>query len=175
METNKTSKQKIQKQNQLVFIEYEKPSDNGHFMTVMDSYRNVIGRINKNYNEQTKKYEYTAFDHAGKSFSKGEKLWEVKGEFISNRKELLENAHQRRIASKENSKDEAVEKTQKAEKVDKTVERKNEIKKVRGKSGQEKQNEKAGSRLSQQEEREQELQDLRDDANDARGELEMGR
>lgn len=113
----KTTEQKQKRENQLVFIEYEKPTVEGHFMTIMDSYRNVIGRVNKSFNEQSKKFEYSAFDHAGKPFSNGEKLWEVKNEFINNREELLKEAQERRIESKEKSK-ENVDKEQQQPKVD---------------------------------------------------------
>lgn len=107
---------KSKKENQLIFVEYEKPTKEGHLITVVDSYHNTIGRIHRSYNEQTKKYEFTAYDHAEKPlYMKSEKVWELKNQFTSNRSELLEQAHQRRIESKENSRSNAVQ-TQSAEK-----------------------------------------------------------
>src|SRR6185369_15935271 len=98
---SQTTEQKPKKINQLIFTEYEKPARDGHFMTIGDSYHNVIGRIHKSYNEETQKYLYTAFNHAGILIGKSEKLWFLKNDFISNRDQLLEQAHQRRIAAKE--------------------------------------------------------------------------
>ncbi|HKR07325.1 MAG TPA: hypothetical protein VJY62_22010 [Bacteroidia bacterium] len=146
--STQSTQQKGKKENQLVFLEYEKPTANGHFMTIMDSYRNIIGRVNKSFNDQTMKYEYAAYDHAGNPFTKGEKISQVKSEFINNREELLENAHQRRIASKEKSKQMSNEKSLSMQKPDRTKERKNEIEKLRGKTGTEKQNEKSFSNRS---------------------------
>ena len=105
MEPNSQSpEQKQKKVNQLFFIESEKPSPEGHFINIKDSYNNDIGDIFKLYNEQTKKYDLIAYDHAGNLMSQNEKLWELKKEFINNREQLLEQAHQRRIAIKEKAK-----------------------------------------------------------------------
>lgn len=105
--------QKQKKVNQLIFVEYEKAAGDGHFVTIVDSYRNVLGRIHKSFNDQTKKYEYLAYDHAGNFMSKNEKLWQLKNEFVSQRENLLEQAHQRRIASKEKSKETPQNQTEK--------------------------------------------------------------
>lgn len=99
--TNQTPEQKQKKVNQLIFVEYEKPTQDGHIVTVVDSYRNVIARVHRSFNEQTKKYEFTAYDHAGKEMSKGEQLWQIKKDLSSQREKLLEDAHQRRIAAKQ--------------------------------------------------------------------------
>lgn len=179
--------QKAPRQNQLRFIEYEKPLGDGHFMTVADSYHNVLGRVHKSYNPETKKYEYVAFDHAGNLLSKSERLWEVKNEFIKNREQLLEQAHQRRIEAKGKSKEELDQR----EHPDKATGRKAEMEKLRG--GQRdiskeasKEKEGVGSELvndelvqnpdredddenenlSQEEAREQELDDLRNGRDD---------
>jgi hypothetical protein len=98
------SEQKPKKENQLIFIEYENAKRDGHNITVVDSYHNVIGRGHKLYNDLTKRYEYVAYDHAGNLMFKADKQWELKNEFVKNRTHLLEEAHQRRIASKEQSK-----------------------------------------------------------------------
>ena len=183
---NKTTEQKTKKENQLRFIEYEKPAGDGHFVTIADSYHNVIGRVHKSFNDETKKYEYVAFDHAGNPFAKSDKLWQVKNEFVKNRETLLEQAHQRRIESKEKSQQVQPSKSD---------DRKKETEKLRhDKSGVGKQTdksqEKAGEQTdrrtddannqsdeaqAQQEEREQELEDLRDDKDDDRGDMDMER
>ena len=192
--------QKKQKENQFRFIEYERATGDGHFLTIADSYHNVIGRVHKSFNDETKKYEYVAFDHAGNVFSKSDRLWQVKKEFINNREQLLEQAHQRRIASKEQPKEISKDKPQ-AKQTTKAEERKNAIQNLRGdKMGRGKQNSKdveaAGTKASeradeksdsranvagnnnadedqnQQEEREQELEDLRDTQEDDRGDME---
>ena len=122
-----TTEQKPKKVNQLIFTEYEKPAGDGHFITVNDSYHNVIGRINKTYNQETKKYEYQSFDHTGKPFGQSEKIWELKNDFINNREELLEQAHQRRIESKDN----AARSPEKKKQTEKVIERKKETDKIR--------------------------------------------
>ena len=174
----KNTAEKNQKQNQLRFIEYEKPKGDGHFITVGDSYHNVLGRVHKSFNEETKKYEYIAFDHAGNMMAKGDKLWEVKNEFVKNRETLLEQAHQRRIESKEKSKEAQPEKS---------VERKNDLANIRnGKSGMEKQNakgideknnERGEKNIIEEEwnEREEELDDIRNGKDDDRSEMDMDR
>ncbi|MBK5285447.1 MAG: hypothetical protein JJE25_08575 [Bacteroidia bacterium] len=191
--------QKTQKENQFRFVEYERAKGDGHFLTIADSYHNVIGRVHKTFNDETKKYEYVAFDHSGNIFSRSDRLWDVKKEFINNREQLLEQAHQRRIASKEQAKEVSKDKP-KEKKITKTNERKNEMENLRGeKTGKEKQNDKTieevpskiddrnDNRISdegnnqsdenqnQQEEREQELEDLRDDKDDDRGDNDMER
>jgi hypothetical protein len=182
---------KNQKQNQLTFLEYEKPTGDGHFITVGDSYKNVIGRVHKSFNDETKRYEYVAFDHAGNFMAKGDKLWEVKNEFVKNRETLLEQAHQRRIAIKEKSKEMSDEKSPK-QTVSKTEERKNEMEKIReGNKAIEKQNEKPMERAdnntraennnvvdtewNQFRERGQELDDLRNSRDDDRDDIGIER
>ena len=195
----------LKKENQLLFIEYSKPTQEGHFITVGDKYKNIYARIHKVYNQDLGKYEYTAYDRNGKFISKSDKLWELKNEFAKNSKELLEEAHQRRIASKEQSqkahevnkseekKNEIpMEKIPKAKKVDKTAERKNDLKKVRKEKSIEKQNMKVidkenkmvrgsdGKVITDEEfeqllEREQELNNLRDYEDGDIGEMNLGR
>jgi hypothetical protein len=178
----KNTEQKTVRQNNLRFIEYEKPSGDGHFITIADSYHNVIGRVHKSFNEETKKYEYVAFDHAGNLMSKSDKLWELKNEFVKNREHLLEQAHQRRVASKDKSNE---------MQTDRTDERKNEMENLRNdKNGIEKQYDKSQEKSnsnaheennivdneqSQQDEREQELDDIRSDRDDDRGDMDLDR
>src|SRR5258706_168814 len=193
---NQNPQQKMQKENQFRFIEYERAKGDGHFLTIADSYHNVIGRVHKTFNDETKKYEYVAFDHAGNIFSKSDRLWDVKKEFINNRAQLLEQAHQRRIESKQQSKTVAPEKLQAKQPV-KTQERKNEMENLRGeKPGRGKQVEMPSDKAeerddsprsevgsngnvdnenSQHQEREDELADLRDSQDDDRGDMDMDR
>jgi hypothetical protein len=124
-ENSQTNQNK--KFNQLIFVEYEKPTKEGHFITVVDSYRNQLGKIHKSFNEKTRKYEYTSYDHAGNVTASGEKIWEIKKEFTDNREKLLEDAHQRRLESKDQVKD-----TSKENKSEKPIEKeKPENKKTR--------------------------------------------
>jgi hypothetical protein len=133
------SEQKTKKENQLIFIEYEKATRDGHNITVVDSYHNVIGRGHKLYNDLTKRYEYVAYDHAGNLMFKADKQWELKNEFVKNRTHLLEEAHQRRIASKEQSKqnrengkeEKTTEKQFRNRPMNKSEERKRETEKLR--------------------------------------------
>ena len=186
-----TPQTKKQKDNQFRFIEYERATGEGHFMTITDSYHNVIGRVHKSFNDETKKYEYVAFDHAGNIFSKSDRLWNVKKEYINNREQLLEAAHQRRIEAKRQPREVSTEKPQPT----KTTERKNEIANLRGeKSGKGKQveterggrsedkserpinetgNNSAGDEEAQQQEREDELADLRDTEDEDRGDQDI--
>src|ERR1041384_4181438 len=180
---SKNTSEKNQKQNQLRFIEYEKPTGDGHFITVGDAYHNVLGRLHKSYNEETKNFEYVAFDHAGNIIAASNRLLDVKNEFIKNRETLLEQAHQRRIASKEKSKSVQEEKSQKIEQVNKTDERKNELEKLRnGNTGIVRQNEKSQEKSNnntrgennnvvdnswnQEDEHEEELDDIRNGKDD---------
>jgi hypothetical protein len=193
--TMKTQQQSLKKENQFRFIEYERAKGDGHFLTIADSYHNVIGRVHKTFNDETKKYEYVAFDHAGNIFSKSDRLWDVKKEFINNREQLLEQAHERRIESKQQSKTVAAEKPQ-AKQLVKAQKRKNEIENLRGeKSGKGKQvempSDKARERTdshrnevgsngnadneNNEQEREDELSDLRDSQDDDRGDTDMDR
>lgn len=107
---NPTNSKKV---NQLIFVEYQHPTQDGHIITVTDSYRNTIGKILRSYNQKSKKYEYVALDHSGKQMmEKNEKLWEIKSMYTGFSKELLEEAHQRRIASKEETRSATGEKSQ---------------------------------------------------------------
>ena len=111
MKNSNQNQTKSKKVNQIIFVEYQHPTDDGHLITVTDSYRNTLGRINREYNAETKKYEFTAYDHTGKAVSeKSEKLWELKKMFTDNSKQLLEDAHQRRIESKEKNQSEVGDK-----------------------------------------------------------------
>ena len=164
---------KTQRLNQFRFIEYEKPAKDGHFVTVGDSYHNLIARIHKIYNEEDKKYEYVAYDHAGNQMAKSDKLWEVKKVFTDNRDPLLEQAHQRRIASKQQSVNADKQQLIQAD------ERKSELQKFReDKSDKGLQSEKASNqeneKNSREEEREQELENIRD-SHDDRGEANIER
>lgn len=107
---NPTNSKKV---NQIIFVEYQHPTQEGHIITVTDSYRNTIGKILRSYNQESKKYEYVALDHSGKQMmEKNEKLWEIKSMYTGFSKELLEEAHQRRIASKDESRSTSGEKSQ---------------------------------------------------------------
>jgi hypothetical protein len=186
---NKTNNTEIKskKINQLYFLESEKPTKDGRFITVTDSYRNVLGRIDKTYNQELKKYEYQSFDHTGKPFNQSEKIWELKNDFINKREELLEQAHQRRIDSKE----QAPEQSQNSKKADI---RKNETEKIRQdknvkeiqpiKSANDQvlkanvksdELENPNSERDQIQEREEELEDLRDDIEEDRGDNDIER
>jgi hypothetical protein len=104
MNNSNNPQSKGKKDNQLIFVEYEKPTKEGHLITIVDSYHNTIGRIHRSYNDQTKKYEFKAYDHEGKPlYMESDKVWEIKNQFSENRTEHLEQAHQRRIESKENN------------------------------------------------------------------------
>ncbi len=174
MKTQTTEKQKF---NQLVFVEYEKPTKEGHFITIVDSYRNNIGKIHKNYNEEIKKYVYTAFDHAGNVIGKNEQVWQLKNEFINNREELLEQAYQRRIESKDKNVQPLEQTTQPVKQPERRVEPE---KRSQSKKDPEKQvakaenktattsKEKSSREQDKPQSREQELEDLRDNGEDDR-------
>lgn len=116
-----------QKINQLIFVEYEKPTKTGHLITVVDSYHNTIGRIHRSFNEESKRYEYQAVDHTGKPVAeKSEKLWEMKNHFTSNREVLLKEAHERRLESKAQSQEQTQGKEQKDSQNKKDVSEKSE-------------------------------------------------
>jgi len=158
---SQTTEQKPKKVNQLIFTEYEKPAGDGHFITVGDSYHNVIGRIHKSYNEELRKYEYLAYDHAGNSMGKNDKLWQLKNEFVNNRDQLLEQAHQRRIAAKEKTKETPEQIPQE------------KISKYEMSKTQTKENAQANPNQSRQEDRQNDLEDLRDGKGDDRDEREI--
>lgn len=175
MQTNQQNPESKQKKvNQIIFVEYEKPLNDGHFITVVDSYRNVLGRINKVYSEELNKYEYFAYDHEGKPIGeKSEKVWQLKNDFTNNREALLEQAHQRRIASKEK---EPEQKQEKPTQPVKTEERKKETEKVRQtKNNPEKQQSKSkanGKDKTVRNTREEELEEIRDEREEDFGDME---
>jgi len=158
---SQTTEQKPKKVNQLIFTEYEKPAGDGHFITVNDSYHNVIGRIHKSYNEELRKYEYLAYDYAGNQMGTNDKLWQLKKEFTDNRDLLLEQAHIRRIAAKEKVKETPQQIPQ---------ERMSKYEKSRLQTNE---NVQSKPNPNRQEEREQELEDLRDDRGDDRDDREI--
>ncbi len=161
--TSKNFENPRTKINQLIFTEYEKPTKDGHFITIRDSYHNAIGKIHKSFNEEIRKFEYTSFDHAGNPMSKSEKLWELKNEYVSNRDQLLEQAHQRRIEGNAKAKEAAGEKEQPV-KPETTKEKVSE-----------KEHERTDDEQSRVNDREQQLEDLRDDKEDDRGEIDLDR
>ena len=138
MNTTQNNKQK--KENQIIFIEYEKPNEKGHLVTVMDSYRNIIGRIHRSYDKESKKYEFTAYNYAGKELFKNETLWKLKKEFTDQREKFLEAAHQRRIESKKVfvEKEVKTEKSEVKNEQTKQENRKKEIENLRQEKGEQK-------------------------------------
>ena len=97
---NDRSAARTPRKNQLVYVEYENPTDTGHKITVMDSYRNVLGRVNEKFNEQTNKFEYSFNDHQGNPMFQNEKLDGLKEDISKNKGVMMEQAHQRRIQKK---------------------------------------------------------------------------
>lgn len=83
--------------NQLVFIEYENSKPNGHLITVQDSYRNVLGRIHEQYDEQQDKFIYTFIDYEGSERFIKDDLGKLKQEISENKTPMMEQAHKRRI------------------------------------------------------------------------------
>lgn len=151
---NQSLEKSTKKINQLIFIEYEKAAQNGHFITVGDAYHNTIGRIHKTFNQETGKTEFTLFDHEGKEISKGEKLWELKKGLTNNREQLLEQAHQRRIENNEK------EKAEKAPEKEVKVDDRKDV---------------AQEKVEQTDEREQQLRDLREDMDEERADIDLDR
>ena len=104
---------KGKKENQLIFVEYTRPTKEGHMITATDSYKNTLGKIHRSYNPQTGNYEYRAYDFAGKPLGEATtKIWELKKFFSSNSKQLLEEAHQRRIDAKAQNREMITDKEQ---------------------------------------------------------------
>jgi hypothetical protein len=101
METNnnpqseKTNKKK--RINQVLFLEYETPTDTGHKLTVLDSYRNILGRIFEKYDEEAIEFECTFIDADGNEWFKTKNLPELKDMIIKNKKVMLERAYERRL------------------------------------------------------------------------------
>lgn len=81
---NKKTFTKEERKMRVAFIEYETPSKDGHFMTIINLNRRVIGRIKKTYLKGEGKYIYSSFDREGKPvFGPSTKLWELKKKFIA--------------------------------------------------------------------------------------------
>lgn len=91
---------KTKRVNQIVFIEYEIPKDDGHKITVIDSYRNVLGRIYEKYDPEKDRLEYTFCNHEGKPQFFSADLKELKAQIFKSKAILLEQAHERRIEAK---------------------------------------------------------------------------
>lgn len=85
------------KVNQLIFVEYEKPKDNGHKYTVVDSYKNLIGRVYEKYDEPSGKMEYIVCDYENNLLFRADNMERVKEEFFARKEFLLEQAYQRRL------------------------------------------------------------------------------
>lgn len=94
-------KQKKQRLNQAIFIRYEMPRPDGHIETVMDSYRNVLGRIYEHYDMETGKYEFTFKNQEGETLFKNEDPMRLREEIISNKTPMMQMAHEKRIAQKQ--------------------------------------------------------------------------
>lgn len=99
-----TTKNKNRESNQMIFVEYTKIDEkHRNYLSVTDRYKNILGRAEKTYNKEDKRYEYRAFDREGKPMFEGKvflKEWEMKDTFLENEKELLKAAHERRIEAK---------------------------------------------------------------------------
>lgn len=100
MKTNqKTTEHK--KINQIIYTEYDRPGKGEPFITIKDSYNNHLGKIHRDFNQESGKYEYTLVDHSDSPIMKSEKAWELKAEISRNREEILNQAYQRRVAEKQ--------------------------------------------------------------------------
>jgi len=96
METENTTTQKASSPfaySRVVFIEYASTKKPGqHFLTVMttvDRKKQIIGRMFKEYDKETKKYKYNAVDREGNAlFEPTQNLYELKKQFIANEKTL---------------------------------------------------------------------------------------
>lgn len=89
-----------QRKNQLVFVEYEEPTEAGHKITVVDSYRNILGRIYEKYDTERNRFEYTFCNHEGKPQFIKEDLQQLKDQIMKNKTILIEHAHERRLEMK---------------------------------------------------------------------------
>lgn len=96
MTTNPSEKTK---RNQIIFIEYSKVSENQHFITIVDSYRNILGRVFKDNNSKCE-----LRDHTGRTKLKGTTLQKIKNLYLKHEEEILANAHKRRLALKSKKK-----------------------------------------------------------------------
>lgn len=86
-----------QKENGLVYLEYENPDEKGHHTTVQDRYRNVLGKIYEYYDEQQDKFIYTFKDHEGSERFVKDDLRKLKQEISENKTPMMEQAHKRRV------------------------------------------------------------------------------
>jgi hypothetical protein len=82
------------KTGKTVFVEYSSANKGQHFMTVVqtiDHKRIIIGRIFREYNQETKKAKYRATDFAGNQvFADDKDLYSLKKHFIENGKNLAD-------------------------------------------------------------------------------------
>ncbi len=120
METNS-------KKGKTVFIEYSTANKGQHFMTVVQNLnhdRIIIGRIYREYDSETKKYNYMATDFDGnKVFADYKDLYAIKKQFVEHGQSLAQMVPNPRAYAKQNK---PFEFSQKAE-------RKNELKNIREK------------------------------------------
>lgn len=159
--------------NQIVMVEYEIPTDDGHKITVLDSYRNILGRIYEKYDTEKGHLEYTFCNHEDKpQFFSGD-LKELKAQIFRNKTVLLEQAHERRLEMKGRRIELAKEpmsiapfgfkrKTKKVEKVQEKTVGKTPPQKSTEKPVLEKQAPKEIEKDSIERQREQELEELRE-------------
>lgn len=123
METQNTTTKKQRSPfayGQVVFIEYSIPKK-GHFMTVMgkvDGKKIIIGRVFKTYDQELKKYTYSAVDREGNAvFEPTQNLYELKQKFIAQEKtraiEAAANSVKTEVAEESASREEELQEVRK--------------------------------------------------------------
>jgi len=104
MNTNeKTQKQSPKgRKNQIILIEYEKQAKDGHIVTIVDSYRNILGRVYRLFDKEANKIQYKVVDHLGNPMFDKPFMYqsEIKIALINKKDILLRAAHQRRKEAK---------------------------------------------------------------------------
>lgn len=87
------------KENQLIWIVYEKPNSKGHIMTATDAYRNILGRTTEHFDIEKNQFNYAFTDAEGKELFKSDDLEKLKQQVSENKQMLFDLAYQKRLES----------------------------------------------------------------------------
>lgn len=85
------------KENQLIWIVYEKPNGQGHIETATDAFRNILGRVIERYDEEQRQFEYSFIGADGTVLYKSDNLEKLKQQISKDKEMLFKQAYEKRL------------------------------------------------------------------------------